>query len=458
MLKVLDTNIILLSAENLFTLSKDGSIIVLPETVIDEIDSKKSVIGEIGFQAREFGRLLSRATRLKEPRKIGKLTITPLKLESTTIYVASTESYPSIPGAAPNIINDRKIIYIAECLREAKEECIFVSNDVMCLLRAESLGLSTTDVKDVDNTIFTFVKEHTVAPELFGLIHDNPILSIDPEYLPENYNYKFICAESGQIKLGTINNGKVEILGKVTEKELRQQEINPINAEQLFLSKAIQDPSIEIVVCEALAGSGKTSVSISNAIKMVGKNSPYEGILYIRASVDDVDKAEEVGFLPGMEEKFAPYLHPVEDTLDFMARNRLKAKKLKGEELEDAVEVMKASMKAKYNIQAMTTLGMRGRTFTDCIAIIDEAQNMSKASLQKVLTRFGKNVKVIIIGSNRQIDNAYITKYTNGLSAILDACTKPSVTVKTYAVTLTKVVRSQIAEWAEALFSKGNKE
>jgi PhoH-like ATPase len=110
-------------------------------------------------------------------------------------------------------------------------------------------------------------------------------------------------------------------------------------------------------------------------------------------------------------------------------------------------------MRKKYGIEAMIGLGLRGRTFSDTVAIIDEAQNMSKASLQKVLTRFGKNCKVIVIGSNRQIDNPYITKYTNGLSVVLDAATKQTSTINMHVVPLTKVLRSDIAEWAENIFS-----
>ena len=78
---------------------------------------------------------------------------------------------------------------------------------------------------------------------------------------------------------------------------------------------------------------------------------------------------------------------------------------------------------------------------------------MSKASLQKVLTRVGKNSKVILIGSNRQIDNPYITRYNNGLSSVLTACTEHNDDINLHAVDLTKVVRGKVAEFAEKLFS-----
>ena len=196
----------------------------------------------------------------------------------------------------------------------------------------------------------------------------------------------------------------------------------------------------------------KTVTALSNAIQLV-KHGKYNNIVYIRSSVDDVDKAEEIGFLSGNEEKMQVYLHPLEDTLDFLVRSNHKDNKLKGQQYEEMIGEKVEEMRKKFGIEAMIGLGLRGRTFSDTVAIIDEAQNMSKASLQKVLTRFGKNCKVIVIGSNRQIDNPYITKYTNGLSVILDAATKPSDLINMHVVPLNKVLRSNIAEWSEGIFS-----
>ena len=227
-----------------------------------------------------------------------------------------------------------------------------------------------------------------------------------------------------------------------------------MNSGQKFLSRAIQNPLVNVVICEALAGSGKTVTALSNAVALV-KKGKYSSITYIRASVDDVDKAEEIGFLSGNDEKVQVYLHPLEDTIDFLVRSNHKDSKLKAQDYEDMIAEKVAEYKAKYRIEGMIGLGLRGRTFTNTVAIIDECQNMSKASLQEVLTRFGKDCKVILIGSNKQIDNPYLTKYTNGLSTILASCQEQDSRIRLHAVPLTKVLRSDIAEWAEHIFSKG---
>ena len=449
---VLDTNVILNNAHNIFTFPTNTTI-VIPETVVDELDSKKSVIGEIGFQAREFGRLLARASKLPLERS-ASLTIAKFELDDINIHLTSTSNYPDYTDTSPSVINDRKIIEIAKQYQAIYENVIFYSIDVMCRTRAESEGVATSDFKEVERTDYEYVKTISLDFDTFSNVHNKPILTVDPEYKPENYSYIFTCSDTTQHKLANIYNGNVDILGKVTETELRTQAITPANNEQLFLSRAIQDTTIDVIILEALSGSGKTLVSLSNAMAMINRNNSYESILYIRASINDVPNEEEVGFLPGLEEKFAVYYHPIKDALEHIARKKLSASKLKGEDLEEAVVEEVDKLIAKHRIQCMTGLGMRGRTFTNCIAIIDEVQGQSKASLQKMLTRFGKGCKVIIVGSQRQIDNKFLTKFNNGLSVLLDDCAKESPLIKKFAINLRKVVRSPLSEWAETLFSK----
>lgn len=450
---VLDTNIILLDANNILNIGDSNTEIVLPATVIDEVDSKKSGFTEIAYQAREFGRLLSLGHKRKSVA--GKNYIsTYITVDTRKVIIVEPTSYPDFTDTEANIIADRKIIHTAGLWSNDNENTKFMSNDVMARIRAISSGVATTELKQVDKTAFEFTKQLEVTDEQFVALHNKPIFDIDPIHLPENFNYIFTAPNTAQHKLAYIDNGTIQILGKTTEDALRRQALNPINVEQLMLARAIQDTSIDVVVCEALAGSGKTACSVSNAMALMKKNHNYESLIYIRNSVNDVDNIEEVGFLPGLETKFDVYLHPIFDTLDFIVREKHKDTKLKKAELEAKLEEAKEKLVAEYNIQAMTTLGMRGRTFTNCIAIIDEVQGISKSQLQKILTRFGKNTKIILIGSNRQIDNAYLTRYTNGLSVILDACSKPAEDVKLYAINLNRVIRSKIAEWSENLFSK----
>jgi PhoH-like ATPase len=458
MYKVLDTNILLLDANNITVLNTGSDIIVLPETVLDEIDNKKSLLDELGYQAREVGRLLTRATKLPDASIFDDdgITVIRLQLDNTEIHIVSCLSY-NIDTSDPKTVNDRKIISIARIYHQKFQDTVFLTNDIMCRIRASSLAVPTDDYRQSERTQFQFLKRLEVHEDTFANIHQRSILDIDPEYLPENYNYVFTTASSEYQKPAWILDGKVQVIGKVSEEELRRQDVRPINIEQLLLAAAIQEQSIDVVIVEAASGTGKTLSALSNSMKILKRNSNYNSILYIRATIPDVPTEEEVGFLPGLEEKFAPYLHPIFDCVDYIARNRHKDSKLKGKEYEDKIEEVKTSIISDYNIQPMTTLGLRGRTFSNCIAIIDEVQNLSKSSLQKVLTRFGKDVKIILTGSNLQIDNKYLSKYTNGLSTVLNNAAEGESRVRLHVIPLTKIIRSQITEWAESIFTnKGN--
>jgi len=453
---VLDTNIILLDATNLLTLGKDYTI-VIPETVLDEIEAKKTGDNyNLRYQVREFGRITAREKDLpvEKIRIAGDdmMTIVPSIIDNDVrTETVSLDTYPDFKIA----VNDNRIIHIARLYSSLYDNVTFMTNDGMCKKRAKAYGLNVIDLKLVDTDTTEFTKELEVDSEIFSTIHNRLITTVDPDYKIENYNYVFTDPETGQTKLANIRNGYIDVLGKETEKELRRQDASPKNVGQLFLSRAIQNPAIDIILCEASAGTGKTLTAFSNAIQLV-KRGEYKGITYVRTSVDDVEKAEENGFRSGNEEKDAPFFGPVEDTLGTIIRNRYKDNKRKGKEYDDFIKEQMAEAMIRYNIKAITTLGLRGRTFDDDeIIIIDEAQNYSGSSLQKTITRSGKHVKWIIIGSNKQIDHPYVTKHNNGLSILLEeARHEPEEDIKIYAVPLTKILRSPIAEFGERVFSK----
>lgn len=461
--KVLDTNIPLLDANLLIGLGDKDTIVVLPETTLDELDAKKSGLNELAFQSRGTTRILKTGTKSDSFYLGDNIRVAPRTVNGNSIWTVSLIRYPEYKHVDPKIKNDRMIMEVALQLQLYLESNYtnhtteFITNDMMCEIRAESLGIHVSDFKVVDKVDYEFTKTIGVDHDTFRSLHGKSIYEVDPDHEIEHYNYKFECpSATSQVKLASINNETITILGKDSETELRKQDVNPSNADQLLLSRAIQDQTMDLIVCEALAGSGKTLISLSNAIRLVKTNTPYTSILYIRASINDVEKIEEVGFLPGSaEEKNLVYFHPLYDSLDFIVRNRLKGNKLKAAEMDLKVEEGIEKLVNDCNIQPLTGLGMRGRTFTDAVVIIDEVQGMTKSSLQKVLTRFGKNCKIILVGSNNQIDNPNMTKFTNGLSVILNDCaTELGGGINKHVVPLQRVVRSDFAEYAERLFAK----
>jgi len=250
---VLDTNILLLDANNLTILGKEYTIF-LPETVLDEIDSKKSGTTEIAYQARAFGRLLTKATIMSTDKNVFG-TDTVFQYEDTEIHIIALHTYPDISEIESNIRNDRKILHVATTVDKEYGGATFMSNDVMCRIRGISHGISTTDFKIIESVDKAFTKVLDLEYDIFTSLHNLPVLEADPEYTIASYNYVFTSKEyTNQTKLGNIRNGLIDILGKETEAELMRQDASPMNVGQKFLSRAIRNRNIDIVICEALAG------------------------------------------------------------------------------------------------------------------------------------------------------------------------------------------------------------
>ncbi|MEN8718081.1 MAG: PhoH family protein, partial [Sulfurovum sp.] len=320
---VLDTNIMLEDASNIFKLAQDSkNLIILPETVLDEIDSKKSGFDEINFQAREFARILESAD-IVESKKQDDYKIIRLKINEkadATIDIISKEYYDvNIKNVSINIINDRKILEIASFAnRYYNTQIEFLSLDIMARTRAISLDIKTDAlVGNKEDFNYEFIKEIIINFEDTEFLDNALISDFDEDYKPYNYNYCFKVKGSDQVILATIQNNRVILLD---EGEIRNQIITPLNKEQLFFSNAILSHFFNVLIIEAKAGSGKTLLALSGALKLV-RQKHFQRIIYIRNSIESLDKGEDVGYLPGLEEKFAIYNHPLMDSLDYIIRS-----------------------------------------------------------------------------------------------------------------------------------------
>jgi len=476
---VLDTNIILLDSNNIFKLADNGrNLIVIPETVLDEVDSKKDIEnGEIGVEARHF------TAKLKDRKKIGEVTIPVNKnsdkeesllvskylLDGIEIHFIEKSRY-HVRDATRNILNDRKIIEVAVAvnniytnqekgskdflnLKHKYQKVIFVTMDGMCSIRAESRGL-LTEALHYDN-------KDTSEPEFIKVLKTNrvkldgmKIETVSKDHLPENYCYIF---QRGEKKIyALIKNGLISVIDLTMFNKLP---IKPRNDEQILAYAAMLDPDFEMILIDALAGSGKTLLALAAGIKDMERYGNYDKIIYIRNSVDSTEKAEEVGALSGNKEKFEVYNLPLYDTIEvFIDLKRKPAKKVNpgrgGRKAKNQPEDTKKEEEvekfmSRYKIQTMWTGSIRGRTIRNAYVIIDEAQNFSRKSLKRTLTRMDDTCKIIIIGSNRQIDHPFESKYTNGLSRLLQKAKEPNNYFTFFASSLIKAERGRITAWSE---------
>ena len=164
--------------------------------------------------------------------------------------------------------------------------------------------------------------------------------------------------------------------------------IKPRSENQLKLIEAYEHN--DMVFAVGPAGTGKTYLSIALAVKALKEKTAKKIIL----SRPAVEAGEKLGFLPGdMKEKIDPYLQPLYDALEDM---------IPQVKLQDMME--------KHVIQIAPLAFMRGRTLSDAVVILDEAQNTTPAQIRMFLTRMGWNTKMIITGDMTQIDLPHTQK------------------------------------------------
>ena len=211
--------------------------------------------------------------------------------------------------------------------------------------------------------------------------------------------------------------------------------IKPRNSEPAFALHAIMNPSIRLVTLTGVAGTGKTLLALAGSLE---QRRDFKQIYLARPIVPLSNR--DIGFLPGdAEQKINPYMQPLWDNLKFI-KNQFGERDRNYKQIEEMV--------ANEKILVTPLAYIRGRSLSNVIFIVDEAQNLTPHEIKTIITRAGENSKFIFTGDVHQIDTPYLDEQSNGLSYIVDRLRGQSI----YAhVTLEKGERSDLANLANDL-------
>ncbi|MBL3519368.1 MULTISPECIES: PhoH family protein [Arcobacteraceae] len=449
---VLDTNIILQNLQNLYKISDNKSNhIVIPETVLLELEDKKKLDNELGYYSREFARLLAKM-KIKEVDYKAGFKVVKLFNDDLNLNIIAKDKYDTqIEQFHISESNDKRIIEVANIAQEYFKgyQTIFLSLDVYARTFSLFKGIKTETLHDDKSMVptFNFLKNIELDSSLFNSLDNKSILLIDEEYQMENFSYSFESTD-GNTEYAIITNNKIDIL---KENDFKALTIKPVNIKQKLFSKAILSNMYDLLVIDAKAGSGKTLMSIVCAMRLIDLGL-YDKIVYVRNSIESLDKGAEVGFLSGNEEKFRIYNMALYDTLEFIAKKHLK--KSANRENKESINSKIDELKSKYIIETLWPGEARGRTLSGAIVIMDEWQNSSEKTTQLILSRLDESCMAIVIGSNRQIDNLYLNKYNNGLTSLLKQTSQVHSEIKMFAIELEKAVRGKFAQFTERIFEK----
>ena len=449
---VLDTNVILQNIQNIYNLSDNGTnIIAIPETVLIELEDKKKLHSDLGYYSRSFARFLAK-TKIKDIEHREGFKIVKLLADDIELHIISKDKYES-EMLEHNIAesNDKRIIEAAQAAKEYYQglDVIFLSIDIYARTFALFKDIKTQTLHEdrADLPDFEFIKKIELDSSHFNRLNNLDIKEIDQDYTKQNFCYEFLSSD-GNSTYGIVANEKIDI---IDESIFHPLVIRPANLKQKFFLKAILSNMYNLMVIDAKAGSGKTLMSIASAMRLIDLGM-YEKIVYVRNSIESLDKGADVGFLAGNDEKFRIYNMALYDTLEFISKKKLK--KSESRENKESIQSKTDELIDKYNIEMLWPGEARGRTLSGAVVIMDEWQNSSENTTQLILSRLDESCMAIVIGSNRQIDNLYLNKYNNGLTTLLKQTKYEHPELSMFAIELDKAVRGRFAEFTERIFEK----
>lgn len=428
---VLDTSVLLHDHSALLQFEEHG--VGIPFPVLEELDTFKVGSDSKNFEARACIRLLDKllgtanATNWRENGQGGLIRV----------LVFDGEEASQSLGWMHEWTNDHRILASALALKNENEgtDVVLVSKDINLRLKAASLGLQAEDYKS--DTIRTKDLNYTgrttidnVDPEVIRKLYrtgaSRKITTLDPH----RQNNHYYLLKSGSSSAMVYFNGQTRTMERVDKSYAFG--IKARNSEQAFAMHAVMNPDVSLVTIGGAAGTGKTLLALAAALEQKNR---YDQIILARPIVALSNR--DLGYLPGdAEEKINPYMQPLWDNLQLIqsqfGENERKAKLLQ-------------EMRRDQKIVISPLAYIRGRSISNAIFIIDEAQNLTPHEVKTIITRAGENCKIVLTGDIRQIDTPYLDEHSNGLSYVINRLKGQDL----YAhVTLERGERSPLANLA----------
>ena len=410
---VLDTNILLQNPNAIFGF--EDNVVVITGTTLQELDSKKNMEGELGFNARLAARLLEdirnrgdilKGVKLKETG--GKLLIEPNEV-----------SQDNLPEGFDIKKPDNRII--SSCVgisKKTKRAVILVTNDIMMRITAAACKVEVQEYKNdqIKETDYMGYREINITKDIIDEVYRSQSISSEVLEIDENNplipNEYITLTDGITSALCVYRNDRINVLKDITAFGIRPQ-----NRLQRFALDALLAPAEEIplVILRGPAGTAKTFLSVAAALDKTyredyekqNSSTLYDKIYIGRANVSSDDA---FGFLPGeLEDKTRPLLGCFYSNLEDLLR--------KGNREEDSqIQLQIEDMMETGLLRVFPLAYIRGMSIKNSFIICDETQNIGRSLIRDIVTRCGQGTKLVILGDINQIDVAYLDKTNSGLT------------------------------------------
>ncbi|MBE0488679.1 MAG: PhoH family protein [Halomonas sp.] len=426
-LYVLDTNVLLHDPASLYQF--DEHEVVIPMTVLEELDKHKNGVREIARTARQVSRTLSDLTANVDLEQIRSGI--PIPRLSGPAGRLRLLCYTDLKPLEPLEENpDNRILAEACRLRQERPDAsvILITKDINLRVKAAALGVPVEDYLndrafDDSDAMLEGVR---VYPDAGSELWNGLALDVSVERESHRVIYHLngeIPAEwhTGMLVADSDDEGGFEAIVREASGQRARLElltnyrhgasvwgVHAHDCRQNFTLNLLMDDDIDLVTIAGSAGTGKTFMTLAAAFQQTLDTKRFERIVFTRAPIS---MSEDIGFLPGTEEeKMSPWMGAFHDNMDNLLRD---------ENGESSWDNGATRQLLGARVQIRSPGFMRGRTLNDTFLIIDEAQNFTPKQLKSLVTRAGRNTKIVCLGNVGQIDTPYLTANTCGMAALV---------------------------------------
>jgi PhoH-like ATPase len=433
---VLDTNVLLYDPQAIFRF--EDNRLIIPITVIEEIDRFKKDMNETGRNARQLSRYLD------ELRKQGSLS-TGVKLEnggSLRVEIYEEKVMKRLPPELREDRGDNRILAVAVDIKEKDSQTpiIFVTKDTNLRIKADAIGLVAEDYEsdkvDIEELYKGYVEIEADA-DVIDRFHGQGSIELAGSFRPNQFVTLRDGANSSHTAIGRYDAVQKRMLPVKKIAKEGVWSIHPRNREQAFTLDLLLDDNIKLVTLVGKAGTGKTLLAIAAGLNKTAEDNIFNRLLVSRPVFP---MGRDLGFLPGdIEEKLTPWMQPIFDNIELLlSGHEMEKRRTKGYKELMAMGIME--------IEPLTYI--RGRSIPNQYMIVDEAQNLTPHEIKTIVTRAGEGTKIVLTGDPYQIDNPYVDASSNGLTYVVEKFKDQAIAGH---VTLMKGERSELAELAANL-------
>lgn len=412
---VLDTSVLLSDPRAL--LRFDEHDVVIPVVVVTELEAKRSH-PELGYFARQALRLLDDLRvengRLDEAMTVGDAGGTVrVELNHTDVSV--------LPSGLQLGDNDTRILAVARNLDVEGHDVILVSKDLPMRVKASSVGLSAEEYRAelVVETGYTGMTELDVASEDVDRLYDEQVIDLEQAAGLPCHTGLVLLSDRGSALARVTPDKRVRLVRGDRE----AFGIHGRSAEQRIALDLLLDPEIGIVSLGGRAGTGKSALALCAGLEAVLERRQHRKVIVFRPLF--AVGGQELGYLPGTEaEKMSPWGQAVFDTLGAVTTQEV---------VEEIVD--------RGMLEVLPLTHIRGRSLHDAFVIVDEAQSLERNVLLTVLSRVGRDSRVVLTHDVAQRDNLRVGRH-DGVVAVVEKLKGHPLFAH---MTLTRSERSPIA-------------